>query len=196
MELIELQNMWKQYDDKLSETTRLNKEILKKLLQSKPEKRLNRIKLKAGFNLVLPIAAIVFVLLPNIKFRNEIDFYAGISLFGIAYILLYYWSIRYYMLINKIDYTNSITLIRKKIKLLEKYKIKITRLGYILIPFGILGIFLMANFPIFSKRSILPLSLIILVFFISVYYTFKYDIFEQFRKIDIELNEIEQLEKK
>lgn len=196
MELIELQNMWKQYDDKLSETTRLNKEILKRLLQSKPEKRLNWIKLKAGFNLVLPIVAIGFVLLPNIKFRTEIDFYAGISLFGIVYILLYYWAIRYYMLINKIDYTNSITLIRKKVKQLEKYKIKISRLGFILTPFGILGIFLMANFPIFSKHSILPLSLIILVFFYSVYYTFKYDVFEQFRKIDMELDEIEQLEKK
>ena len=196
MELIELQNMWQQYDDKLSETTRLNKEILKRLLQSRPERRLNWIKLKAGFNLVLPIAAIGLVLLPNIKFRNEIDFYAGFLLFGIVYILFYYWSIRYYMLINKIDYTNSITLIRKKVKQLEKYKIKISRLGYILIPFGILGIFLMANFPIFSKHSILPLSLIILVFFGSVYYTFKYEVFEQFRKIDIELDEIEQLEKK
>lgn len=196
MELIELQNMWKQYDDKLSETTRLNKEILKRLLQSKPERRLNWIKLKAGFNLVLPIVAIGLVLLPNIKFRTEIDFYAGISLFGIVYILLYYWAIRYYMLINKIDYANSITLIRKKVKQLEKYKIKISRLGFILTPFGILGIFLMANFPIFSKHSILPLSLIILVFFYSVYYTFKYDVFEQFRKIDMELDEIEQLEKK
>jgi len=196
MELIELQNMWKQYDDKLSETTRLNKEILKRLLQSKPERRLNWIKLKAGFNLVLPIVAIGLVLLPNIKFRNEIDFYAGFSLFGIVYTLLYYWAIRYYRLIIKIDYTNSITLIRKKVKQLEKYKIKITRLGYILIPFGILGIFLMANFPIFSKHSILPLALIILVFFCSVYYTFKYDVIEQFRKIDIELDEIEQLERK
>ena len=33
MELIELQNIWQQYDKKLSENTRLNKEILKMMLK-------------------------------------------------------------------------------------------------------------------------------------------------------------------
>jgi hypothetical protein len=61
-------------------------------------------------------------------------------------------------------------------------------------PIALIGIFLMADFPILSKNSILPLSLIVLVFSGSIYYTFKVQIFKQFRKIDRELNEIEKLE--
>jgi acyl-ACP thioesterase len=52
MELIELQNIWVQYDKKLTDNTRLNKEILRRMLISKPEKRLNWIKISAGFNLI------------------------------------------------------------------------------------------------------------------------------------------------
>jgi hypothetical protein len=194
MELLELENIWKQYDSRLSETTRLNKEILKRLLQLKPEKRLNWLKIKAGFNLLLPIFAVVFVLLPGIEFRNEIDFYIGILLFGLVYILFYTWAIKYFLLVNRIDFIYPITLIRKNFKQLEKTKIKITKLGYILMPIALIGIFLMADFPILSKNSILPLSLIVLVFSGSIYYTFKVQIFKQFRKIDRELNEIEKLE--
>ena len=195
MELIELQNMWQLYDKKLSETTRINKEILKKMLQLKPEKRLNWIKLKAGFNLALPIVLVILVLLPNTKWRNEIDFYAGMLLFGMVYILFYYWAVRYYLLLARIDFTRSITLIRKNTKQIEKYKIKITRLGYVLIPFGLAGIFLMADFPVLSKNSIIPLSFMVLVFMGSMYYTFRVHVFEQFKRLDMELNEIEQLER-
>ena len=49
MELLELQNIWQEYDKKISENTRLNKEILRLMLISKPQKRLNWIKIKAGF---------------------------------------------------------------------------------------------------------------------------------------------------
>jgi hypothetical protein len=195
MELIELQNMWQQYDKKLSESTHLNKEILRIMLQSKPEKRLNWIKLKAGTNLVLPIAIILLVLVPRIVFRNEFDFYIGIFLFGIVSLITYYWAIRYYFLIGKIDFASSVTVIRKDINVLEKYKIRITKLSYIFMPFALIGIFLIAQIPILSKNSFLPISLIILVMIISIYYTFKYSIFEKFRKINKEIDELEQLEK-
>jgi hypothetical protein len=62
-------------------------------------------------------------------------------------------------------------------------------------PFGLTGIFLLGEFPIFSKDSILPISLIILVMIISIYYTFKYSIFEQFRILNREIEEVEKLEK-
>ena len=73
MELIELQNIWQQYDKKISENMNLNKEILRRLLQSKPEKTITWIKLKAGFNLILPIVIISVMMIPNVVFRNEIS---------------------------------------------------------------------------------------------------------------------------
>jgi hypothetical protein len=195
MELIELQNIWLQYDKKLSENTRLNKEILKRMLKSKPEKRVTWMKIRAAFNLILPIVLILGILVPGVEFRNETGFYLGVFLFGLFFLLTYYWAIRYYLLINKIDFANSITEIRKDIKETEKFKIKITKFGYIFLPFAMIGIFLIAEIPIFSKDSFLPISLIILVFIISIYVTFKYSISERYRKLTLEIHEIEQLEK-
>ena len=196
MELIELQNIWQQYDKKISENINLNKEILRKMLQSKPEKKIRWIKLKAGFNLILPIVIISVLLIPNVVFRNEISFYTGFFLFASFALITYYWAIMYYLLLNKIDFNNPITLIKKDIKQVEKYKIKVTKFSYIFAPFGLTGVFLIANMPILSKHSILPISLIILVFLFSIFITFKFSIFERFAKINREIEEIENLENK
>ena len=80
-------------------------------------------------------------------------------------------------------------------KKVEIYKIKKTKFGYIFSPLAMIGIFLIADIPIFSRSSLLPITLIVLVFTFSIYYTFKYSIFERFRKLFLEISEIEQLEK-
>ena len=195
MELTELQNIWQQYDKKISENTRLNKEILKMMLKSKPEKRVTRIKLRALFNLIIPVILIPLIFIPRVEFRNETGFYVGFLLFGPFALLTYYWAIKYYLMINKIDFNDSITAIKKNIKEVEKYKIKMTKFGYIFSPFAMTGVFLIANIPILSKHSFLPISLIISVFIISIYITFRYSIFERFKTINREIEEIEQLEK-
>lgn len=195
MELVELQAIWQQYDKNILESTKINKEVLKRILISKPEKRLNWEKIKAGFSLILPIVLVFLILVPNIKYRLSIDFYVGVFMFGLVFSVLYYWSVRYYLLIGRIDFSSSVTLIKKNIKQLEKYKIKLKRLGFIIMPFGLIGIYLLGEFPVFSKDSILPISLIILVMIISIYYTFKYSIFEQFKILNREIEEVEKLEK-
>jgi len=194
MELSELKEMWHQNDKKLSENTRINKEVLKRMLIAKPEKRILWEKIKTGVNLILPIALILLILVPNIQYRSSIDFYIGILLFGAVSSLIYYWTVRYYMLVRNIDFASSVTSIKKNIKKLEKYKIKLKKLGYVLMPFGITGIFLMGKIPLFSTKSILPVTLIVLVIIVSIYYTFKHSIVEQFRKLDNEIEELEQLE--
>ena len=109
-------------------------------------------------------------------------------------LITYYWAIRYYLLLNKIDFNNTITSIKKDIKQVEKYKIKVTKFSYLFAPFGLTGVFLIADMPLFSKHSILPISLILIVFLFSIYITFKYSIFERFAKINREIEEIEKLE--
>lgn len=46
----------------------------------------------------------------------------------------------------------------------------------------------------FDFLSVLPLLLIVLVFFSSMYFTFKYSIYERFIKLKKDIEEIEQLE--
>ena len=197
MELDELQNIWLQYDRKITDNTHLNKEILKRMLMSKPEKRLNWIKIKAGFNVLSPAILILLIKVMDMKFSLTSNFYIGLSLFLILFIINYIWNIRYFLLIRKIDFSEAILSIKKQVIELEKYKIKTTKIRYMIMPFAILGIFFMLmQKPIFNTESIIMLVLIILVFISSIYYTFKYSIYEQYRKLNKEIIEIEELEKK
>jgi len=197
MELDELQNIWLQYDRKITDNTHLNKEILKRMLISKPEKRLNWIKIKAGFNVLSPVILILLIKVMDMKFSLTSGFYIGLSMFLTLFIINYIWNIRYFLLVRKIDFSGAILSIKKQIAELEKYKIKTTKIRYLIMPFAIIGIFFMIiQKPIFNTESIVMFALIILVYITSIYYTFKYSISEQFRKLNKEIFEIEELEKK
>jgi len=195
MDLNELQTIWQQYDTDLKENTRINKEILKQVLLAKPEKRMSREKIKAGINLLLPIILVQLVLIPNVQVRATIEFYSGALLFGIVFSTIYYWSVKYYLLIGKMDFSESLTSIKKKVKQIKKYKIKLKKVSYILMIPGIVGIFLMGGFPLFSTSSVFPVTLIVLVMLFSVYLTFRYSVGEHFRKLNQEIEALEKLEK-
>jgi uncharacterized membrane protein len=196
MELSELQSLWIENDKKISDSIRLNKEILRRMLMSKPEKRFNWIKIKAEISLFSPIILFLVLLVTDIQFRLTANFYIGLGLFAMIYVTNYVWGIRYFLLIRKIDFSGAILSLKKEIAELEKYKIKITRISYMLMPFAILGIFLMLiQKPIYTAESIVMLALIVLVYISSIYYTFKYLIYERFRKLNKEIAEIEELEK-
>jgi len=196
MELNELQNIWLQYDRKITDNTRLNKEILKRMLMSKPEKRLNWIKIKAGLNVLSPVIFILMIKIMDMKFSLTSNFYIGLSLFLTIFIITYIWDVRYFFLIRKVDFSTAILSIKKQIAELEKYKIKTTKIRYLIMPFAILGIFFMIiQKPIFNSESIVMFALIILVFISSIYYTYKFAISEQFRKLNKEISEITELEK-
>ena len=198
MELAELQNIWQEYDKKISENTRLNKEILRLMLLSKPQKRLNWIKINAGLKIFSPILFVILLLVLDVQFSLTTNFYIGLGLFLPGYVITYIWDIRYFQMISSIDFSMPVLSIKKVIAEIEKYKIKTTRLRYLLMPFGMIGFILMIFHKItfsFSLISIMPLLLIILVFISSVFFTFKYSIYERFRKINKEINDIEQLER-
>jgi hypothetical protein len=196
MELIELENIWKEQNKKITNNTRLNKEILRRMLISKPEKRINWIKIKAVFNVMSPIILPLFVVIMKVQFQITTQFYVGLSIFLIIYLTIYVWDVKYFLLIRKIDFSDSILNIKKHVAIIEKYMIKKTRIRYFLMPFAIIGIFLMlVQKPVFNNESIVMFVLIILVFISSIYYTFKYSVFERFRILNREIEEIENLEK-
>ena len=198
MELSELQNIWQQYDKKITQNTRLNKEILRLMLISKPRRRLNWIKIRAGYDMLSPLIFVIALLVLNVQFYISISFYIGLALFLPVYTITYIWDIKYFKLIRKIDFSMPVLTLKKDITQLEKYKIKKTRIRYMLMPFAIAGFLLMIihsmNFSL-NFVSIIPLLLIILVFLSSMYITFKYSIYERFKKLNKDIDEIERLEK-
>jgi hypothetical protein len=198
MELAELQNIWQEYDKKISENTRLNKEILRLMLLSKPQKRLNWIKIKAGLKILSPVLFVMILLVMDVQFSLTINFYIGLGLFLPGFAITYIWDIRYFQLIRAIDFSKPVLSIKKLVAELEKYKIKTTRLRYLLMPLGIIGFLLMIIHKItfsFNLVSLMPLLLIVIVYFLSMYFTFKYFINERFSKLKKEIDDIEQLEK-
>jgi hypothetical protein len=197
MELTELQNIWQEYDKKISENTRLNKEILRLILLEKPQRRLNWIKIKAELWIFSPVLFVSLIVILNVQFNISTRFFIGLGLFLPVYIITYIWDIRYFKLIRGIDFAMPVLSIRKVITELEKYKIKTTKIRYLLMPLAIAGFLLMIIHEItfsFDFLSILPLLLIVLVFFSSMYFTFKYSIYERFIKLNKDIDEIEQLE--
>ena len=197
MELAELQKIWQEYDKKLTENTRLNKEILRLILIEKPQKRLNWIKIKAGLWIFSPVLFVSLILILNVQFNISTRFFIGLGLFLPVYIINYIWDIRYFKLVRKIDFTLPVLSIKRVITELQKYQIKTTRIRYLLMPLAMIGFLLMIIHKItikFDFFSILPLLLIVLVFFSSIYFTFKYSIYERYKKLNKDIEEIEQLE--
>jgi hypothetical protein len=198
MELAELQNIWQEYDKKISENTRLNKEILRLMLLSKPKRRLNWIKIKAVLTIIFPILFVPLVLSQDIQIHQTTRFYIGLGLLLPGVIISYIWDIRYFRMVGNVDFSRPVLSIKKVIAELQKYKIKTTRMRYLSMPIGMVGVLLMIIQKVtisFDFMSLLPLFLIILVFASSMYITFKYSIYEQFKKLNKEIDEIEQLEK-
>ena len=105
MDLSELQNIWHEYDKKISENTRLNKEILRLLLVSKPKRRLNWIKIKAGLTIISPVFFIPFLFIQHIQFHLTTRFYIGLGLLLPVVIISFIWDIRYFILIGKVDFS-------------------------------------------------------------------------------------------
>ncbi|MFO7576068.1 MAG: hypothetical protein R6W67_13015 [Bacteroidales bacterium] len=198
MELSELKTIWKEYDKKLSENTRLNKEILRLILIKKPQRRLNWIKIKSGLLIFSPVLFVSLILILNVQFIISPRFFIGLGLFLPIFIINYVWDIRSFILIRGVDLTMPVLSIKKAITELEKYKIKTTKIRYLLMPLAMTGFLLMIINKITIRLdffSILPLLLIVLVFFLSMYFTFKYSIYERYKKLNKDLNEIEQLER-
>ena len=198
MELSELQSIWQEYDKKISQNTRLNKEILRLMLLSKPRRRLNWIRIRAVISIFSPIIFVTVLLVLKVPFHIGLSFYIGLAMFLPVYTITYIWDIEYFKLIRKIDFSMPVLTLKKEIAQLEKYKIKKTQIRYILMPFAIAGFLLMIvhsmNFS-FNFVSMIPLILMILVFLSSMYITFKYSIYERFQKLNKDIDEIERLEK-
>jgi len=195
MELFELQELWQQTDKKISDNIQLNKEILRRMLISKPEKRINWMRNKAIFNLIMPLFFTIIVLIPHLEFRQTFDFYIGVSLFISILTISYVWAIKYYWLLRKIKFTDPILTIKKNVSTLGQFKIKITRKSFLLAPIAMIAGFLIFPFAIHpSNSSIMFFILFTIVAIVSVFFSYR-NIIQQYQKLNDEVLEIEELER-
>lgn len=194
MELQELENMWAVYDHKLSENTRINKEVLKHLLLDKPKKRITNMMLKAIVELVSPIFLLIWFF-SEAGIRYDWKYWVGMALFLSIAFFGYYLSIRYFQLIQNVDFSKSVTQTRKELKKIELFKLQRIKYGLRFGPVGAIGVFMISEIHVLSNNFIMPLVLILIVFGVSHYLRYRYGVVENFNKFKHELEELEALEK-
>jgi hypothetical protein len=194
MELEELRNIWSQHEKTLVENTVLNRKLLKKLLIKNTEKRIDWLKIRSLFGLILPFILLIFIVIPRIQFTFEFQFLIGLILFIPLYVLSYTWAVKLYIHIERVNPNSPLTTARKQLKLVEKYKLKTSRDNYILAPFMVIGIFLSAGIPFFSATMIPFYALMLISFLIGMYVRSKYGLVAQVRRIENEIEEISKLE--
>lgn len=190
-----MQKMWSLHNERIAENTRINKEVLKTVLLSKTERKINWIRFKAIFSLIIPIPLIIFIALPRLEFRMDLKFIIGMILFGAVCIPSIVWTIKYILALEHLDVLKPITTIKKQILKVEKYKIRTTKLAIILGPIGIAGVYLIADMPLLSVQMLPFNSLVLLVFGISTYISLKHGTLKQLKRINFEIDKIQNLEK-
>ena len=194
MEWTELQVMWQQYDARLTENTRINKEILKRMLRSKPEKRLTRMRGWGIFGLIMPIPIVCIALIPNVKFRNEWGFYLGLFLLILMLADALYRTTQNYLLMRDIDFTKQVAKTKKQLVRLAEARLKATKWGYISLITGMVGVCLICQLPVMTIKFV-GVTLFIIISAIISNHIHSKKFKNQLNNFYAELEEIEQLEK-
>lgn len=164
------------------------------MIRKNPEKRLKWMKFWTAYGMIIPIPVVCIALVPNIKFRNEWDFYIGLLLLIVVLVHAIYYHTKEFLLIRDIDFTNQITKTKKQLMQLKEMRLKGTKNGFLFLLIGVFSIGLMGQLPIMTIRFF---KVTIFIFFISIVtnYIHSKRFKKQLSSFNAELNEIEQLEK-
>jgi hypothetical protein len=152
MELADIQNTWKEHDKMLMENIRINKEIFKNILIERAENKIKWMKVKTIFSLIVPPIFLLIFFILNLNYRTDANFIIGGILFLTVFLTSYLWTVQYFFKLSQIDFKNSITTTTKKLAELRKYKFRNIKLGYLFIPFALIGTFMVFEIPIFQKN--------------------------------------------
>jgi hypothetical protein len=135
MELEALKKSWEEYDKKLDQNLKLNKQIFK-------EMNLTKTRLSLRSILIFRILEILFFVIAVIALGSFIGNHWGSMQFVIPAAILHIFaiiglagSIGQIALIAQIDYAAPITIMQKKLEQVKMHMVQVTRLMMLSIPF-------------------------------------------------------------
>jgi len=143
MEDLELQKIWKAYDNKLEEIKVLNLQSwalnLRSLETIQTYKAKSKLNALATFNLWVVVLGIVWILFLGVlvygnRFQNPY-FSVSVSVILLFTIIAVWAYIRHIIIIREIDYGQSITDMQKKLAQLETSTFQSTRIVWLQLPF-------------------------------------------------------------
>ena len=104
MEIEDLKTIWEKYDNKLDNLEKLNKKLVMEIISKKPQRKLNWLKFKSMYGLIMPPIILVLVFGP--RFRSEnIDLNLIIGSFLILTVMVYlgYISVKSVLALRGVD---------------------------------------------------------------------------------------------
>jgi len=204
METNKFQEMWTDFDKKISENTRLNKEILKRILISKSERRFSQVTLKVGIEVVVILIMLVYFFVKHVSFQPTIVFSLGLILFVAAIGIPIIGHIRYFLMLNKLNFSESVLSLKKKINESERLKEKNIRRDRFMVLFILISTWFISQdykdvLTFHSKIFSEPFYMVTLLFSVIVSVIAVLSI-KHFRdktldRLNSELTEIEELER-
>ena len=137
MEESELKNLWQQYDKKLEMSLELNLRNFEAIQTQKAKSKLRLLVIQKLIGIVLGIAWVLFlawVVYYNLAL-SKIFFVISVGMIMLITTISIVVYLKHLVLINQINYSESITDTQKKIALLQSSIINIVRISFLQIPF-------------------------------------------------------------
>lgn len=135
MELEQLKYLWTEYDNQLEQTIKINKSLLKELNLGKVKSEFTSVLWSKSFEAFILMISIWFF--GGIVYDNFTNLHVAIPLSLLVFFAIASYSalLRQIYLIVTIKYSDSVSLIQKKLTLLKLSIVQYMRFSFVSIPF-------------------------------------------------------------
>ena len=200
MEANELHGMWADFDKKVSENTRINKEVLKRMLVSNVEKKYSRVTVKVGMEVAVVLMMVVYFLVKHVSFQPTLLFYVGLTTFVAAIGIPIMGHIRYFNLLSKLSFSESVLSVKKKINESETVRAKNSRRDRFMVLLILLSAWFISHdytevVSYHSKRFVEPVVMLAVIVSVIVVYAITRFRNNTLDRLTREMTEIEALER-
>lgn len=148
MEINELKGQWQEYDKRLTESLRLNEELLRKLNLDKSKREMDKLFNMEIWNIIFAMLLMILISWGTLRYGEDIKFlisYLVAFSLCIIYLIL---SIKRLMLLSKINYYNTpVVELQKSLAKFERIYQKFKKIELLLL----MPIFAIAFIPIYFK---------------------------------------------
>ena len=189
-----MQNIWNRYDDRIAENNRLNREVLKSILNTKLETWVSRVKKDLVFNLIFSLAAMIFMCGRLVKYSDNTMFYVTAAVAIGFVIVAVYWKIKYYVMADRIDPAGPVVKMREDIDRIRMFSLRTLNMGYILSPLFGFSILYLVGFNFLTANAAVFFGVVIIMAVVAIILR-KRNIAMEFQKLRRELDELEELQK-
>jgi len=194
MEFEEIKKHWKTEDQYIQKSIKTDKSISHKRLRIS----FNRIKMKKIILLLLPLIYLpllfILIILPGLKNDGSLGFYTSLIFFSATIVVSFAVNVYSYIRLYKIDHTQSVIHMQKKILSLEIFDKKWHITAYCLVPFLFLALLKMFGRLIFNQTTVIFIVLLSIAVLIGYIVKIKIMLPREYRKIKSFLEEIDNRE--